>query len=461
MTSLSRLHDALSETAETPTSTSNRADQLQSMRSRVHKAVVTALEQDPALLPQPSANGDSLTADEVAHDHIVAAIERAVDADGHPVSTVERRRVVREIAAEVLGYGPIDQYLHDPSVTEVMVNGCEDVWIERHGRLQLTATHFVDDEHVMRIIDRIVSGVGRRIDESSPMVDARLPDGSRVNAIVPPLSMRGPLLTIRKFRRDRMTMKDLVRHGSLTNDAAHVLELCVRGAANVVISGGTGSGKTTLLNVLSASIPDSERIVTIEDAAELQLHQRHVLPLEARPENTEGRGSVTIRDLARNALRMRPDRIVVGEVRGAEAVDMLQAMNTGHDGSLTTIHANSGRGALRRLETLVMMSDVGLPSNAVREHIASALDLVVHVARLADGSRRVVEISEVGGMEGGAIQMQPLFVTNATERPGQSASGALVEPLHPTGIVPGFLPRLAINGVVIPESVFSVASDGL
>jgi pilus assembly protein CpaF len=336
-----------------------------------------------------------------------------------------------------------------------MVNGARDVYVERDGVIEPADVSFSDDAHVLRIIDRIVSQVGRRVDEASPMVDARLPDGSRVNAIIPPLALRGPTLTIRKFSQDPYTLADLAAFGSLTPTAATFLGACVRGKVNVLISGGTGSGKTTLLNALSAFVPGNERIVTIEDAAELQLQQRHVVALESRPPNVEGEGEVRIRELVRNALRMRPDRIIVGEVRGAETLDMLQAMNTGHEGSLTTIHANTPRDAVHRLEMLVLMGGVELPVRAIREQIASAFDLIVHLVRLVDGSRRVSRVTEVAGLEGDVVTLQDLFVARSPEDDiGVIRRHALLGPLRSTGLLPGFLPKLSTNGVDLPTDVF-------
>ena len=326
-----------------------------------------------------------------------------------PLNADDQREIVTDVLDNILGYGPIQTLLEDPEITEIMVNDPSTIYVERFGKIHSTERRFIDQEHLLRIIDKIVSQVGRRIDESSPMVDARLPDGSRVNAIVHPLAINGPMLTIRKFSKDPFTMRDLISFGTLSERLATFIDACVRGQLNILISGGTGTGKTTLLNVVSSYVPGDERIVTIEDAAELRLHQEHVLRLESRPPNIEGAGEVTIRDLVRNALRMRPDRIIVGEVRGAEALDMLQAMNTGHEGSLSTIHANSPRDALARLETMVLMSGLDLPVRAIREQSSSALDLLVHLARLNDGSRRVVQVSEVEGMEGNTIVLQDVF----------------------------------------------------
>jgi pilus assembly protein CpaF len=374
-------------------------------------------------------------------------------AEDAPFSPSERARLERQIADDILGYGPLEPFLHDSSVTEIMVNAYDQLYVERRGVIEETDAAFLDDAHLLRIIDRIVSQVGRRIDESSPMVDARLPDGSRVNAIIAPLSLRGPSLTIRKFARNALSLQDLVGLGSISPQSADFLAECVRGKLNILISGGTGTGKTTLLNAVSSYIPASERIVTVEDAAELRLQQRHVVSLESRPPNVEGEGEVRIRDLVRNALRMRPDRIIVGEVRGAETLDMLQAMNTGHDGSLTTVHANSARDALHRLEMLVLMAGIELPVKAIREQIAGGFDLLVHIARLVDGSRRVVQITEIAGMEGDVVTLQDLFVARAAERQGGTDSH-LVGQLESTELRPHFLGKLKANGVDMPASTW-------
>ena len=371
------------------------------------------------------------------------------------ISREDRDRLVDEITDDVLGHGPLERLLADESITEVMVNGPYDVWIERNGRLHKSPVRFTDESHLRRIINKIVAQVGRRIDESSPMVDARLQDGSRVNATVPPLSLSGPLLTIRKFRHDRFDMAGLIGIRTVTSETAELLHACIEARLNVLISGGTGAGKTTLLNALSASIPDSERIITIEDAAELQLHQRHVLRLESRPPNIEGEGAVTIRDLVRNSLRMRPDRIVVGEVRGAEALDMLQAMNTGHDGSLSTVHANSTRDALARIETMVLMAGFDLPLRAIRQQVTSALDLLIHLERLHDGTRRIVAITEVQRMEGDVITLQDLFafqVDGVTPDRQRTVVGSL----EPTGLRPTFLDKFERRGIPIPPSLRQV-----
>src|SRR5664280_1314288 len=345
-------------------------------------------------------------------ERVMRAVTEQLALDRTPLTRDERHRLVREIADDILGYGPIEPLLQDDSVTEVMVNASDRVYVERAGKIERVDIAFVDDAHLLRIIDKIVSQVGRRIDESSPMVDARLPDGSRVNAIIPPLALKGPSLTIRKFSRDPYTMDDLITFGTLTPKTAQFLGACVRGKLNILISGGTGTGKTTTLNAMSAYIPGDERIVTIEDAAELQLQQEHIVSLESRPPNIEGKGEVRIRELVRNALRMRPDRIIVGEVRGAETVDMLQAMNTGHEGSLTTVHANSPRDALARLENMVSMAGLEMPVKSIRKQIASAIHLIIQLSRLEDGSRRIVSIQEVEGMEGEVITLSEIFKYN-------------------------------------------------
>ena len=362
-----------------------------------------------------------------------------------PLTDSERDRLVDAITDQVLGYGPIERYLDDPSVTEIMVNALNGIYIERNGKLELTESTFLSNEHVQRVIERIVAPLGRRVDESSPMVDARLPDGSRVNAVIPPLALDGPVLTVRKFPKRSLTVADLVRSGSLTGDVAEYLAVCVAGRANVLISGGTGTGKTTLLNVLSGMIPETERIVTIEDAAELRLEQRHVVRLESRPPNVEGRGEVLARDLLRNALRMRPDRIVIGEVRGAEALDMLQAMNTGHEGSLSTLHANSPRDALSRLETMVLMGGVDLPVRAIREQEAAAIDLLVHLSRMPDGSRLVTRVTATDGMEGDVVTLTDLFVFDRSEETGPQGA------LRPTGMRGRIHHKLSARGAELPN----------
>jgi pilus assembly protein CpaF len=428
------------------------SDPYAELKTRVHHEVIATLG---AELFKQEANED-------LSERVLRAVTEQLTLDRTPLTREERRQLVREITDDILGYGPLEPFLRDDSVTEVMVNAHDKIYVERSGRLERTQAAVVDNAHLLRIIDKIVSQVGRRVDESSPMVDARLPDGSRVNAIIPPLALRGPTLTIRKFARDPYTMNDLIGFGTITGKSAQFLSACVRGKLNVLISGGTGTGKTTTLNALSAFVPNDERIVTIEDAAELQLQQEHVITLESRPPNIEGQGEVRIRELVRNALRMRPDRIIVGEVRGAETLDMLQAMNTGHEGSLTTIHANSPRDALSRLETLVLTAGVDLPLRAIREQISSAFDLLVQISRLVDGSRRITHVTEVLRMESEVITLQDIFAAKPPDEehnPGASGS-RLLSPLQSTGLKPHFLEKLATNGVVLPPSFFGPEGSG-
>jgi pilus assembly protein CpaF len=379
----------------------------------------------------------------------------ALEEEHLSLNRTDRLRLQDAVLAEIVGYGPIQDLILDDGVSEVMVNGPRQVWVEKEGRLFLTDIVFADADHVVRIIQRIVAPLGRRCDESSPMVDARLPDGSRVNAIIPPLSLVGPTLTIRKFRRIPLAPADLLRNGTITPHAMQFLRACIQGRLNVVVAGGTGAGKTTLLNAMSSFISPRERIVTIEDAAEVQLQQMHVITLETRPPNVEGRGEVSVRDLFRNALRMRPDRIVIGECRGAEAMDMLQAMNTGHDGSLTTVHANGPRDALTRIETMVLMSGAELPLRAIREQAVAALDLVVYIERLQDGTRRVTQISEVRGLEGEVITMQDIFAFQREGFDGERVVGSL----RPTGIRPSFNDKLLARGIDLPASWFGYDSE--
>src|SRR5947208_1962516 len=414
------------------------------LKARIHHACIAKL--GPELFKQEST--------EELGDRVYRAVTEELALDRTPLTREERRELVRQLTDDILGYGPLEQLLRDDSVTEIMVNAYDRVFIERNGKIELSDARFVDSAHVMGIIDKIVSQVGRRVDEASPMVDARLPDGSRVNAIIPPLALNGPTITIRKFSRDPYTVNDLITFGTLTARSAQFLAACVKGKLNVLISGGTGTGKTTTLNALSAFIPGDERIVTIEDAAELQLQQEHVITLESRPSNIEGVGEIKIRELVRNALRMRPDRIIVGEVRGAETLDMLQAMNTGHEGSLTTIHANAPRDALARLETLVLTGGIELPHRAIREQVASAFDLMVHLVRLVDGSRRVSNVTEVLRLEGDVVTLQDLFVARPPNEGELSEASVkrLLSPLRCSGLKPHFLDKLAAHGVVLPQA---------
>jgi len=413
----------------------------QEMKARLHRTLINRMD-----LTKLS----SLTAEQV-HAEVSRLAEIVLAQEAMPLSVSERERLVNDVQHELFGLGPLEPLLKDPTVSDILVNSHDTIYVERRGKIEATTVRFKDDEHLMRVIERIVSSVGRRIDESSPMVDARLQDGSRVNAIIPPLSIDGPVLSIRRFGADPLRMAALVENKALTRDIADMLQMVVNARLNILISGGTGAGKTTLLNALSAFIPENERIVTIEDSAELQLQQPHVVRLETRPPNIEGKGEVTQRDLVKNALRMRPDRIVIGEVRGGEAIDMLQAMNTGHDGSLTTVHANTPRDALSRLETMIQMTGMRLSDRAMRQQIASALNLVVQVARLSDGSRRVTSISEVTGMEGETITMQEIFMY---ERTGVDQQGVVIGRFRPTGIRPRFAERLKACGLQLPRVFF-------
>jgi pilus assembly protein CpaF len=385
-----------------------------------------------------------------------ASLQTAISATQQPMSGSDRNRLSQEIADDILGFGPLEPFLHDPALTEIMVNSHDDIWIERDGHLHRADASFADEAHLRRTIDKIVAKVGRRVDETSPMVDARLHDGSRINAIIPPLALDGSKLTIRKFAADPFTIDDLIAFDTMTSNAAQVLEACVKGRMNILVSGGTGAGKTTTLNVLSSFIPDNERIITVEDAAELRLHQEHVIRLESRPANIEGKGAITIRDLVRNSLRMRPDRIVVGEIRDAAALDMLQAMNTGHDGSISTVHANSPRDAVNRVETMVMMAGTELPSRVIREQISGAVNLIIQQARLKDGSRRITAITEVLGMEADVITLQDVFVFDYSA--GYDDFGRSLGHLRPTGLRPRFLERLSDHGVQVDPTLF--ASEG-
>jgi pilus assembly protein CpaF len=416
---------------------------LDELRQKIHHHLIDEL--GPILYDKRLSEDDLRRR---VHEQLQAALaqERA------PLSAADKAQLIQDVSDDILGYGPIDRLLKDEEVTEVMVNGPESVYTERAGRIEKTSASFVDETHLRRIIDKIVSQVGRRIDEAQPMVDARLPDGSRVNAVIHPLAIGGPFLTIRKFSKDPYQIDDLIRFGTLNAHAARFIQACVVGRLNIIVSGGTGTGKTTTLNVLSSFIPPDERIVTIEDAKELQLHQDHVLAMEARPPNIEGRGQITIRDLVRNALRMRPDRVVVGECRAGEALDMLQAMNTGHDGSITTIHSNSPRDTLSRIETMVLMAGFDLPVRAIREQMASALDLVVHLSRLRDGTRRITHITEVQGMEGDVITLQDIFLFDYGM--GVDEHGRFLGHLKATGVRPKFTEKLQDLGIRLGPEVF-------
>ena len=429
-----------------------KEDNYQELKLAIHRRIVDEMsDQEQQFLA--SNNHTRAEVEEL----ISSYCQRVLDDNPMNVPRGERARIVADICDEILGLGPIEPLLKDESITEVMINGPKKIFVERKGKLQLTNVQFHDDAHLMTIIERIVSPLGRRIDEASPLVDARLKDGSRVNAIVPPLSLIGPCVTIRKFTKNPLSIDNLVGFGTLSEEMAEFLEACVKARLNIMVSGGTGSGKTTTLNVLSSFIPDKERIVTIEDAAELRLQQQHVVTLESRPPNLEGRGAITIRDLVRNALRMRPDRIIVGEVRSGEALDMLQAMNTGHDGSLTTGHANSPRDILSRLETMVMMAGMDLPVRAIREQIASALDLIIQQSRIQDGSRKITYITEVQKMEGDTIVLQDLFTYVQT---GVNESGKSVGYYEASGLQPMFLQKFKMNNVELPNSFLKNTMDG-
>jgi pilus assembly protein CpaF len=426
-----------------PRRSARHADPFAAVKRSVHESLLEAL--GPRLY-------DAHMDERELELRVTQTLQAVLQRDETPLTSADRSRVAQEVADEILGHGPLEPYLRDPDVSEIMVNGHDQIYIERAGILYPVATSFTDEGHLRRTIDKIVARVGRRVDEASPMVDARLPDGSRVNAVVPPVALDGSLLTIRKFASDPFTVDDLISFGTMTSPVAELLRACVKGRLNILISGGTGSGKTTTLNVLSSFVPADERIVTIEDAAELQLRQEHVLRMESRPPNLENRGAISIRDLVRNALRMRPDRIIVGEVRDGAALDMLQAMNTGHDGSLTTLHSNTPRDSLARLETMVLMAQLELPQRAIREQVASAMDLIVHQSRLKDGTRRITHITEVGGMESDVITLQDVFMFDF--RAGVDERGRYRGELHSTGLRPRFLDTLADRGIFLPASVF-------
>ncbi len=421
-----------------------RDPQLDALRFRIHQQLIEDLG--------PILSDRDVPADDL-RKRVESSLKVSLEAERTPMSASDRKELIRDVSDDVIGYGPLERFLADDLITEIMVNGPDHVYVERSGQVERVASGFIDENHVRRVIDKIVVQVGRRVDEANPMVDARLPDGSRVNAVIHPLSIGGPFLTIRKFSKDPFQVDDLIAFGTLCPEVVPLLDAAVRGRLNIIISGGTGTGKTTLLNVLSSYIPANERVVTIEDAKELQLRQEHVLPLEARSANIEGRGAITIRELLRNSLRMRPDRIVVGECRAGEALDMLQAMNTGHDGSITTIHSNSPRDTLSRIETMTMMAGFDLPIRAIREQMASALDLIIHVTRLRDGTRRVTHITEVQGMEGELITLQDVFLFDYDA--GVDESGRFMGRLKSNGIRPRFTEKLANYGIVLPTSVFN------
>jgi pilus assembly protein CpaF len=424
-----------------PPGVSTQRDTFSDLKTRVQNRLLAEL--DPAM--------DVSRVSDVRNT-ILDLFEQVLTEENIILSRPEKARLFEQISAEILGFGPLQPLLEDGTITEVMVNGAKNIYIERNGKILKVPVTFESNEHLMRIIDRIVAPIGRRVDESSPYVDARLPDGSRVNAIIPPLSLVGPVLTVRKFAKNPITFEQLIDFGSITPESLQFMKACVESRLNIVISGGTGSGKTTLLNVLSQFIPGDERIITIENAAELQLRQEHVVTLESRPPNIEGKGEVTIRQLVINSLRMRPDRIIVGEVRDDAALDMLQAMNTGHDGSMTTAHSNSPRDSLARIETMVMMAGMELPVRAIREQIASAVDLIIHQERLRDGTRKVVNITEVSGMEGDIITMTDLFVFEQTS----IEDGKVMGRLRPTGLRPKFMDKIEASGIHLPASIFGI-----
>jgi pilus assembly protein CpaF len=405
------------------------------------------------LLAELDPSMDISRTDEVRRT-IMDLFEQILNEENIVLSRPERQRLFEQISAEILGFGPLQPLLEDDSITEIMVNGPKNIYVERKGKIVRVPITFESNDHVMRVIDRIVAPLGRRIDESSPYVDARLPDGSRVNAVIPPISLVGPTLTIRKFAKNPITVEQLIQFGSVTAEAIEFLKACVIGRLNVVVSGGTGSGKTTLLNIMSSFIPNDERIITIENAAELQLRQEHVVTLESRPANIEGRGEITIRDLVINSLRMRPERVIVGECRGSETLDMLQAMNTGHDGSMTTAHSNSPRDTLARMETMTLMAGMDLPIRAIREQIAAAVDVIVHQERMRDGSRKVTHVTEVNGMEGDVITLTDIFIF---EQSGYE-NGRVIGRLRPTGLRPKFMEKIEAAGIHLPASVFGVGA---
>lgn len=420
---------------------SSKLDSLQGLKAKIHRKMIERLD----------FSSFDLIEKDVLSREIGRIVENLVEEEKTPLSTKEKESLIVDILHETFGLGPIEPLLYDPDISDILVNRYNQIYIEKFGKLTKVDLSFRDDNHLLQIIDRIVSKIGRRVDESSPYVDARLPDGSRVNAIIPPLALDGPVLSIRRFGVDPLKMSDILAFGTATQNMAKILEGCVKTRLNILISGGTGTGKTTLLNILSEFIPNNERIITIEDSAELQMKQEHVVRLETRPPNIEGKGEVTQRDLVRNTLRMRPDRIIVGEVRGGEALDMLQAMNTGHDGSLSTVHSNTARDALARLETMVLMAGMDLPERAIREQVAAALNVVVHLSRMPDGTRKIVQISEITGMEGPTIVMQDIF---RYERKGVGPDGRILGEFKPTGVRPWFMEKFKVSGFEFPPHLF-------
>lgn len=427
------------------TNKDKQEDPYENIKKNIKSKIIEDIKENK--IGKVNENGDDNLEEEIKN-----IIDIMLDKETSYIPKIEKSKIISQILDETIGFGPINQLILDESVSEIMVNGPNKIFVERNGRLELSDVKFKDNQHVMHVIDKIVSPIGRRIDESSPIVDARLPDGSRVNIIIPPLALDGPSITIRKFSETPYTAQDLINFGTITPEVAAFLKACIAARLNIVVSGGTGSGKTTTLNMISSFISSDERIVTIEDAAELQMMQEHVLRLETRPPNIEGKGSVTIRDLVRNSLRMRPDRIVVGEVRSGEALDMLQAMNTGHDGSLTTGHANTPRDMIARLETMVLMSGMDLPIKAIREQIASAVDLIIQQSRLKDGSRKITHVTEITGMEGDTITLQDIFLF---EKKGVGVGGKILGNVEPTGIKPSFMEKLLSSGVSLPNDIFT------
>jgi pilus assembly protein CpaF len=434
-----------SETPKQPPVSRDQEAKMIELRARVQNRLISEL--DPSL---------DLTNVSKVRQQVEDIFNSILDGENVVLSRSERMRLFESLAADILGFGPLQQLLSDPDISEIMVNGPRQIFVEKRGKLIKSDVVFNNDEHVLRIIDRIIAPLGRRCDESSPMVDARLPDGSRVNAVIRPISLVGPCLSIRKFKKDGITVADMVRFGTLTGDMADFIEACVRARLNIVVAGGTGSGKTTTLNALSSFIPEDERIITVENAAELQLRQEHVVTLESRPPNIEGKGEISIRDLVINCLRMRPERIVVGECRGGETLEMLQAMNTGHDGSMTTLHANTPRDAISRIETMVLMAGMDLPVRAIREQIAAAVNLIIQQSRLKDGSRKLINVTEVQGMEGDVVVLQDIFVFEQT---GLDEKGKIIGNLRPTGVRPKFLELFEQQNIYLPPTVFGTSSD--